>query len=126
MSRVAYSPPQRVTTEARKRLTAAEKSLILERQHDLCGRCGLSLVWGLVDGKPVYGPMIDEHIIPLGTTGTNDLSNRQLWCVECAHDKTKRDLKAIAKAKRLAGETCAKPKRKWPKRAFQKRRKETP
>ena len=120
MSRIDPSPPEPVEPTERKRLTAAERATLLERQDHDCPTCGASLVWAVVDGKPVYGPMIDEHIIPLELGGSNDLSNRELWCVPCAKAKTRADRKAIAKVARIrrreAGEE--RPKQKIRSRGF--------
>lgn len=85
----------------RKRLTPSQKAEILERQHDLCAGCRETLIWTFIDGKPVYGPMIDEHIIPLELGGSNDLSNRDLRCVPCAKAKTRKDVKDIAHVRRM-------------------------
>lgn len=105
----------------RKRLTAAEKATLLQRQQHRCaGPCQESLIWSVVDGKPVYGPMIDEHIIPLQLGGSNDLTNRELRCVPCAKEKTRADRKVIAKVarihRRLAGQE--RPKQKIRSRGF--------
>jgi 5-methylcytosine-specific restriction endonuclease McrA len=114
MSTIEPFDPEPVEATERRRLTAAEKAAILARQGALCPRCAKTLIWAVVDGKPVFGPMIDEHVIPLQLGGSNDLSNRELWCVPCAKIKTKRDLKAIAKVQRIrrraAGEEHPKQK----------------
>lgn len=95
------------------------------RQNYLCGcGCGSALRFE-VDGVMVLAPMIDEHMIPLGLLGSNDLSNRQLWAVACSAKKTaKRDIPAIAKAKRLERDadplTRRKTKRPLKGRGFQK------
>jgi hypothetical protein len=116
-------PASRVPVEAtpRKRLTVAEKAHLLDRQQHRCaGPCKQSLIWAIVEGKPVYGPIIDEHIIPLELGGSNDLSNRELRCVPCAKEKTRADRKSIAKVarihRRLAGQEG--PKRKIRSRGF--------
>lgn len=85
----------------RKRLTATDRCTILDRQHDLCAGCNETLVSTVIDGKSVYGPMIDEHIIPLELGGSNDLSNRELRCVPCAKLKTKKDRRDIAHVRRM-------------------------
>jgi 5-methylcytosine-specific restriction endonuclease McrA len=58
--------------------------------------------------------MIDEHVIPLGLGGSNHLTNRELRCVPCAKEKTRKDRKAIAKTlrirRRLAGNETPKQK----------------
>ena len=110
-------PASREPVEAtpRKRLTACERATLLQRQQHRCaGPCQESLIGSVVDGKPVYGPMIDEHIIPLQLGGSNDLANRELRCVPCAKEKTRADRKTIAKVarirRRLAGQERAKQK----------------
>ena len=100
MSQVAPLTPEPVDATPRQRLTLAQKTEILNRQHDLCAGCGESLIWIVIDGKSVYGPMIDEHIIPLELGGSNDLSNRELRCAPCAKAKTRQDRKDIAKVRR--------------------------
>src|SRR6516162_4946464 len=105
----------------RQRLTAEERILLLERQHELCaGPCGESLVWQVVDGRPVYGPMVDEHLLPLALGGSNDLANRALLCVPCAREKTRTDRKAIAKVARIRRRMFGdpRPKRKIRSRGF--------
>jgi 5-methylcytosine-specific restriction endonuclease McrA len=91
--------PQEATP--RQRLTPVQRVSILARQHDLCAGCNETLVWTVIEGKRVYGPMIDEHIVPLDLGGSNDLSNRELRCIPCAKAKTREDMKRIAKARRL-------------------------
>ena len=110
-------PAQREPVEAtpRKRLTRAERVAILKRQEHRCaGPCEASLIWSWVEERPVYGPMIDEHIVPLELGGSNELSNRELRCIDCAKEKTRADRKVIAKVarirRRLAGEERQKQK----------------
>ena len=109
-----------VEATVRRRLTAAQKAHLLGRQRDRCASCQESLIWAVVEGRPVYGPMIDEHIIPLELGGSNDLSNRELRCVPCAKKKTRADRKAIAKVarirRRLAGQE--RPRQKIRSRGF--------
>ena len=102
MSRIEKGPSEPVETSGRQRLSAAERSALLARQQDRCaGPCRESLIWAVVDGKPVYGPMVDEHVLPLELGGSNDLANRELLCVPCAKEKTRADRKAIAKVARI-------------------------
>jgi len=115
MSMIEPGPNEPVEATPRKRLTAAERAAILERQQDCCaGRCRASLIWSVVDGRSIYGPMIDEHVIPLELGGSNEISNRELLCVPCAKQKTRADRKAIAKVARIrrrqAGEERTKQK----------------
>lgn len=103
----------------RKRLTRAERDLILTRQDNNCDKCHETLIWSMIGDTAVFGPMIDEHILPLELKGSNDLSNRALYCVPCAKKKTKEDLGRIAKAKRQAEMMAPRePKRRWGSRGF--------
>jgi len=90
-----------VVPEARKPLTRAQRQEILARQEDNCGECGASLIWQVVDGHKVYGPMIDEHVLRLFVGGSNELRNRQLWCVLCSKAKTKAEAPQNAKVRRI-------------------------
>lgn len=78
-----------------------------------------------------------EHRVPLGLGGSNDPANLEPVHAACHKGKTAADVAAIAKAKRLSGETGADrkkqaipsrgfpkdgPKRKIPSRGFPKRR----
>lgn len=118
------------STEERKPLTAKQRAELALRQNGLCGcGCGEKL------NHAVEGT-IDEHLNPLGLTGTNNLDNRALWRKPCARVKTDEvDMPRIAKAKRQAGETGqqkrrrekggsipSRPFQKGPKRAWPKRK----
>lgn len=75
-------------------LTPREYDRLLEQQNGMCcvPRCGNS------------GDLIAEHSTPNALRpGKPD----QLMCVACHKVKTLRDVKAIAKAKRLNGETMS-------------------
>lgn len=89
-----------VAIEKRRPLTRAEFAQILLNQNGRCGcGCGAKL-------QPMTEKVIDEHRVPLALGGTNALSNRELWRAPCAAAKTaSKDAPAIAKAKRLNGET---------------------
>lgn len=96
--------------EKRKPLTRAQVIELSVRQNGRCGcGCGLKLD-ALREG------VIDEHRVPLELLGSNDLANRELWRKPCSAAKTKADQTSIAKAKRLAGETCTAPGREIPTR----------
>jgi 5-methylcytosine-specific restriction endonuclease McrA len=84
----------------RRKLTAAERRTLLERQGFFCAACPTKLTLE-VEGGVVLGAMVDEHIIPLALGGSNDLSNRELRCPACAKAKTLKDMKAIRKAERI-------------------------
>jgi hypothetical protein len=102
-----------VEATERRRLTAAQKAHLLGRQRDRCASCQESLIWAVVEGRPVYGPMIDEHIIPLELGGSNDLSNRELRCVPLRQEKDPRrsqghrQSRSYSSAPRRSGETEA-------------------
>lgn len=99
-----------VEIEKRRVLTRVEVIEIAVRQGGKCGcGCGQKLD-ALREG------CVDEHVIPLALGGSNDLDNRELWRRPCSAAKTKADQTSIAKAKRLAGETCTGPKRAIPHR----------
>ena len=117
MSMIEPGQPEPVEATPRKRLTRAERIAILQRQQHCCARpCGGSLIWSWVEDRAVYGPMVDEHIVPLELGGSNDLSNRELRCIDCAKAKTRADRKVIAKVaarirRRLAGRRSARSRR---------------
>jgi hypothetical protein len=56
------------------------------RQDGRCGNCGQRLE--IKGGKPVC---VDEHLNPLWRGGSNDLENRELWCVPCTKPKTAKE-----------------------------------
>lgn len=122
-------------TEKRKALTRRQVIELCLRQEGLCGcGCGIKL-------DPMGEGVIDEHLNPLGLTGTNDLENRFLFRKPCATEKTKPDKARIAKAKAQGGETGQQARRArrgrplipsrpfpkgqnkkaWPKRSFERR-----
>jgi len=70
-------------------------------QHDACPVCRAPLVL-VINEVDVCEPMIDEHILPLWLGGSNDLSNRALYCIPCARAKTKREATERGKVLRLA------------------------
>lgn len=98
--------------EKRKPLTRAETLYLCIAQSGRCGcGCGKKL-------DPITEGVIDEHLIALELTGSNDLKNRSLFRKPCAVEKTKQDRTDIAKCKRLAGETGNAPKRQIASRGF--------
>ena len=81
-----------VIPEKRRRLTRSQRHVLLTRQHFECPECSIFLL---------AVATTDEHIVPLDLGGSNELSNRALYCTTCAIEKTKADIKRIAKARRL-------------------------
>ena len=107
---VSLIPEPDRSTEARKPLTPKQRAELALAQGGRCGcGCGEKL-------DHAREGTIDEHMNPLALTGTNDLSNRKLFRLPCAKAKTVIDKGAIAKAKRLAGETCTAPGKPIPQR----------
>lgn len=85
-----------VGTTKRKPLTPTQRLKLFEAHKGLCGLCGAPIKAG--------EQWIDEHIIPLGLGGSNDMENRAPVHVQCAHSKThgkNGDAAKIAKAKRV-------------------------
>lgn len=112
-----------VTTTARKPLSPTQRLKLFEAHKGLCGLCGAQIRAG--------EPWIDEHIIPLGLGGSNDLTNRAPVHAACAASKTHGkdgDAAKIAKAKRVKMRHLGmiKPKQKINSRGFPKYEKERP
>lgn len=83
----------RIELHDRKPLTKKQRvQLFFERKGECC----------ICHGKIHIGEKwIDEHETALALGGTNEMSNRGLAHIDCAKDKTKVDVKHIAKAKRV-------------------------
>lgn len=79
-------------------LTKRERVAMLEAQGGVC----------CVKGCGSTGPLQGEHSTPSAWVGGKP---DQLMCKPCHALKTKRDVAAIAKVKRIRGETCNGPKR---------------
>ena len=119
-----------VEIHPRKPLTKRQRAQLALDQNGLCGcGCGEKL-------DHAREGTIDEHVLALALGGVNDLHNRSLWRKPCATEKTRGDVRAIAKVKRIIAksspETRKPPKMKsggvrekppgfkhsWPKRRF--------
>ena len=59
--------------------------------------------------NPLVGPWIADHIIALELGGADDLANLWSICPACDKAKFKRDMKAIAKMRRLQAQSKKKP-----------------
>lgn len=92
------SPLQRETVlpVPRRRLTRVEFAQLMLDQEGRCAACREKLRADLI---------VDEHLTPLDQLGTNDLSNRALFCTACARAKTEDDLADIRHGRRVRGET---------------------
>jgi len=66
-----------------------------------------------------------DHIIPDGLTGEPTFENSRLLCPECHGEKTKKDVKSIAKAKRVEAKHLGvkTPKQKIQSRGFAQKEK---
>lgn len=80
----------------RRRLTRVEFAQLMLDQDGRCGACREKLRADLI---------VDEHLTPLDQLGTNDLSNRALYCTACARAKTEGDQANIRHGRRVRGET---------------------
>ncbi len=81
-----------VATTKRKPLSSRDRLKLFEAHKGLCVICKQPIRSG--------ERWIDEHIIPLGLGGSNDMGNRGPVHVKCAEAKTGDDIPRIAKAKR--------------------------
>lgn len=95
MSRIAPQSHDPVEIVARRSFTAAQRKTVFDRQNGLCA----------ASGAPLTGDRWQiDHIIPLALGGTHETSNWEGLSFAAHAKKTARDIAAIAKAKRLAGE----------------------
>ena len=81
--------------EKRKPLTRAQLAELVLSQMGKCASCGERLDFA---GK---GQVVDEHIQPLFSGGTNETSNRELRCKPCATVKTSAEAPGRAKVRRI-------------------------
>ena len=79
-------------TTARGSLSGRRKLAIWEREKGCCMECGVKLM---------TGQFIYEHVRALELGGTDTDDNIRLTCKPCAKEKTKKDHKMAAKAKRV-------------------------
>jgi len=104
-----------VTGGRRRRLTKAQKLGILNREGGVCWWCGQGFI-----EDPV---MQFDHRIALELGGPDSFENLFPLHVMCHREKTTIDIKAIARAKRIAAREAGfkRRKKKIPSRAFPKR-----
>jgi len=90
MSQIAPKTGEPVEIQARK-MSQTRARRILARQGGHCAACG-----------KLMGEFHIDHIIPIALGGADDDGNVEAICATPCHAiKTKADVKAIAKAKRL-------------------------
>jgi 5-methylcytosine-specific restriction endonuclease McrA len=83
-------------TEKRRPLTRSQLAELVLTQMGKCAACGSKLDFA------AKGRVVGEHLCPLAEGGTNDTSNRALYCRDCATAKTLKEIPARAKSKRIA------------------------
>ena len=93
----------------RKSFTAREVAAVFIKSDGRCAHCREKVS---LDGYAI------DHIQALDHLGAHALENWQLLCKPCHIVKTKGDVKASAKSRRLRGETGNGPKRKIVSRGF--------
>ena len=97
----------------REKLKSYQYAELAFEQQGLCGcNCGQPLIFAPYKIR-------DEHLNPLSNGGTNHISNRSLWRLECTKPKDKKDAKARAKVRSL---TKATKKSQKPKQKIQSRK----
>jgi hypothetical protein len=82
-------------TEKRRPLTRAQLAELVLAQMGKCASCGERLDFA------AKGKVVDEHIQPLFSGGSNETSNRELRCKPCATVKTSAEAPARAKVRRI-------------------------
>ena len=82
-------------TEKRRPLTRAQLAELVLAQMGKCAACGERLDFAK------KGQVVDEHIQPLFSGGSNDTSNRELRCKPCATVKTTQEAPGRAKVRRI-------------------------
>lgn len=81
--------------EKRKALTRAQLAELVLDQMGKCAACGSKLDFAK------KGQVVDEHIQPLFSGGSNETSNRELRCKPCATVKTSAEAPGRAKVRRI-------------------------
>jgi len=87
--------------ENRKPLTRKQRIVLFLRQDGRCPNCGQKL-----ETKGSQPVAVDEHLNPLWRGGSNDLTNRELWCVPCTKPKTAIEATQRAKSNKLIGKAA--------------------
>jgi hypothetical protein len=91
----------------RKALTRREFGLLIIQQDGKCG-CGCGKKLDFTKPRRV----VDEHLVPLFSLGSNDLSNRALWDADCSKAKTSGESGGRAKVRRFEQNKTQAEKRK--------------
>lgn len=100
--RLSPPRPSPVLPLARRKLTRVEFAQLMLDQEGQCAACREKLRADLI---------VDEHLTALDHGGSNDLSNRALYCTTCARAKTEEDLAESLHGRRVRGEIGQKRRR---------------
>jgi 5-methylcytosine-specific restriction endonuclease McrA len=79
VSHPPIAPRKPLNPEPRRRLSRVEFAQLMLEQEGRCAGCGEKLK---------ADQIIDEHLNPLYSGGSNELENRALFCLGCAREKT--------------------------------------
>lgn len=104
----------------RKKFSAKDRARIFAAHGGICGLSGKKIRAG--------EPFEIEHRIALALGGTNDDDNLYVVLVDPHREKTKTDVKAIAKAKRIEAREngTRRPRKQIPSRPFEKPKEKQP
>ena len=94
--------PAPVAPIPRRKLSRIEFAQLMLDQEGRCAACREKLRADLI---------VDEHLTALDHGGSNDLSNRALYCTACARAKTEDDLADSLHGRRVRGEIGQKYRR---------------
>jgi len=95
----------------RRARTLLQRTKIFTDHGGICHLCGYKID-AVKEGYEL------EHVIPFAMTGDDSDGNLRPAHKSCHADKTKADVAAIAKAKRIEAKHHGRPKSNWPKRPF--------
>lgn len=86
----------------RRPIPSALRRVVIEAAKGRCAACG----------EPTEAFEVD-HYAPVALGGTNDLSNLQALCPPCHKVKTRKDVKDIAKSKRIRAKRLGVRPKRW-------------
>lgn len=89
-----------MTPEKRKPLTRLQFAKLALQQEGRCG-CGCGAKLNFDKARQI----VDEHLTPLFSGGSNQLENRALYTTACAKEKTRAEAPENARVRRHSGQT---------------------